>query len=121
MKAELKKNNIDFVKVSSRGLDATGEMSAINACKALKALGASGAKRKSVKVKKFDQKTLYVAMTAAHKARVNGRVIEMKDLVGHEIFDPYGGDYDTYLECAKQIQQACKVLAEKLKKIGGEI
>ena len=121
MKKRLKETGIDFVQISSRGLEATGEMSAENACKALKALGASGAKRKSVKLKKFDQKTLYVAMTSAIKAKVNGRVIEMKDLGGKEIFDPYGGDYKTYLECAKQIDEACKVLTEKLIKIGGEL
>lgn len=121
MKKYLKKSNIDFVQVSSRGLDATGEMSAENACKALKTLGASGAKRKSVKLKKFDQKTLYIAMTSSIKAKVNGRVIEMKDLCGQEIFDPYGQDYETYLNCAKLIDSACKNLTEKLIKIGGEV
>ncbi len=120
MKALLKKEGITFVKVSSRGLNATGEYSAPNACKALKELGVNSSKRKSVKIKKFDQKTLYVAMTSAHKAKVGGRVIEMKDLVGHDIFDPYGQDEQTYLSCAKQIYQACQVLTKKLKTIGGE-
>lgn len=121
MKKELKNAGIDFVKLSSRGFEATGEMSAENACKALKALGASGAKRKSVKLKKFDNKTLYVAMTSAQKAKVAGRVIEMKDLIGEEIADPYGKDLNEYLACARQIQKACKVLCEKLIKIGGEM
>ena len=76
MKMHLEKAGIKFVKISSRGLDATGEMSCENACKALKILGANNKKRKSVKVKKFDQKTLYVAMTSAQKARVNGRVMK---------------------------------------------
>lgn len=120
MKANLKKAGIDFVKVSSRGLNATGEMSAENACKALKSLGYPSTKRKSVALKKFDQKTLYVAMTTAHKNKVAGRVIEMKDLIGREIPDPYGQDLDTYIECAKIIESACKVLTEKLIRIGGE-
>lgn len=120
MKKLLKNANVDFVKVSSRGLSATGEMSAANACKALKTLGYSSTKRKSVAIKKFDQKTLYVAMTAAHKNRVGGRVIEMKDLIGSEIPDPYGGDEGEYLACAKMIERACQVLTEKLIRIGGE-
>lgn len=120
MKKMLKNANVDFVKVSSRGLSATGEMSTDNACKALKTLGYSATKRKSVAIKKFDQKTLYVAMTAAHKNKVAGRVIEMKDLIGSEIPDPYGGDLDEYIYCAKMIERACKALTEKLIRIGGE-
>lgn len=119
MKAEIKKAGIDFVKISSRGLDATGEMCAENACKALKLLGVNSSKRKSVKLKNFDQKTLYVAMTAYHKRRVNGRVIEIKDLIGCEVADPYGGSLDEYLYCAKQLQKACQVLTQKLIAIGG--
>ena len=121
MKKDLKSAGSDYVKLSSRGFEATGEMSSENACKALKLLGASGTTRKSVKLKKFDQKTLYVAMTSAHKAKVNGRVIEMKDLIGEEISDPYGKDLNAYLACAKQIQKALKVLCDKLIKIGGEM
>lgn len=120
MKKCIKKANVDFVKISSRGLNVTDPMSAENACKALKQLGYSGTKRKAVAIKKFDSKTLYVAMTTAQKNKVAGRVIEMKDLVGCEIPDPYGGDLDEYLACAKIIEQACRVLTEKLIKIGGE-
>ena len=120
MKKRVKEAGIDFVQISSRGLLATGEMSSPNACKALKALGADSKKRKSVKLKKFDLKTLYVAMTGAIKNKVAGRVIEMKDLCGQEIPDPYGADYETYLACAKLIDKACQNLTEKLLKIGGE-
>lgn len=121
MKKALKESNIDFVKVSSRGLQATGELSAVNACKVLKKLGANSAKRKSVKINKFDQKTLYVAMTSALKAKVAGKVIEMKDLIGQEIPDPYGKDEQSYYDCGVLIDKACKVLVDKLIKIGGEI
>lgn len=120
MKKLLKGEKIDFVKVSSRGLNATGEMSAVNACKVLKELGYSGTKRKSVAIKKFDQKTLYVAMTTAQKNKVAGRVIEMKDLIGQEIPDPYGGSLDEYFVCANMIECACKELTKKLIRIGGE-
>lgn len=117
----IKDKGLNFVKISSRGLNATGEMSAANACKALKNLGYNGAKRKSVAIKKFDQKTLYVAMTSAIKAKVAGRVIEMKDLIGQEIPDPYGKDEKAYLECARLIEKACITLVDKLVKIGGEV
>lgn len=120
MKKLLKEAKVDFVKVSSRGLNATGEMSTENACKALKALGYSSMKRKSIAIKKFDQKTLYIAMTAAHKNKIAGRVIEIKDLIGCEIPDPYGGDLDEYMACAELIESACKTLTEKLIRIGGE-
>ena len=72
-------------------------------------------------IKKFDQKTLYVAMTSAIKAKVAGRVIEMKDLIGQEIPDPYGKDEKAYLECARLIEKACITLVDKLVKIGGEV
>lgn len=121
MKARLKKTGIDFVKVSSRGLFATGEQSADNACNALKILGYNSKKRKSVKLKNFDQKTLYVAMSTDIKNRINGKVIEMKDLIDEDIPDPYGKDLDSYLVCAKKIDKACEILIDKLVKIGGEI
>ncbi len=120
MKKHIKQAGINFVQVSSRGLSANGELSTEYACKALKELGADSKKRKSVKLKKFDLKTLYIAMTTAIKNKVAGRVIEMKDLCGVEIADPYGKDYNAYLECAKLIDRACQNLTEKLIKIGGE-
>ena len=79
-----------------------------------------GRKRKSVILKKFDLKTLYVAMTSAIKNKVAGKVIEMKDLCGVEVADPYGQSYNAYLDCAKLIDKACENLTEKLIKIGGE-
>ncbi len=120
MKKHIKRAGIDFVQISSKGLSANGELSTENACMALKELGADARKRKSVQLKKFDLKTLYVAMTTAIKNKVAGKVIEMKDLCGVEIPDPYGCDYKTYLECAKLIDKACQNLTEKLVKIGGE-
>ena len=120
MKKHIKQAGVDFVQISSRGLNATGEMSTEYACKALKALGADGRKRKSVKLKKFDLKTLYVAMTSAIKNKVAGKVIEMRDLCGVEVADPYGQSYNVYLDCAKLIDKACENLTEKLIKIGGE-
>lgn len=121
MKKLLKDAKIDFVKVLSRGLNATGEYSTENACKALKSLGYSATKRKSVAIKKFDQKTLYIAMTSAHKNKVAGKVIEMRDLIGSEIPDPYGRTIEEYKLCAELIESACKELIKKLIRIGGEI
>ena len=121
MKKCLKEANIDFVQVSSRGLQATGELCTENACKVLKMLNADARKRKSVKINKFDLKTLYIAMTPAIKDKVKGRVILMRDLCNSDIEDPYGQDVQAYLVCAKLIYTACQNLTDKLIKIGGEI
>lgn len=121
MKKMIKKEGLTFVKVSSRGLNALGDDSAPNAMLALKKLGYSSVKRKSQKLNRIDQKTLYIAPTTAIKNKIAGRVIEMKDLIGHEIADPYGQGQEEYLEVAKDIEKACQTLIDKLKKIGGQL
>lgn len=116
-KAKLKKLNIKNIKVSSRGINATGENIAENAKKALKKMGANGANRKSVKLKKIDADALYVTMTSSQKQALgSGKIISFASLIGHDVLDPYGRDEGTYLETAKELEKGIKVLIEKILK-----
>lgn len=116
-KMHLKKNKIEGIKASSCGINAQGENIAKNAQIALKKMGASGAKHKAVKLKKIDSGTLYVVMSEYHRQFISGKVISMKDLIGHDILDPYGQDEKTYYECALEIDSGVRILLNKILKM----
>ena len=117
MKKAVKDGGISDIKVSSRGLNAKGDNIAENAKIVLKKLKASSANRKSVKLGKTDDKTLYIVMTEKMKVMVkSGRVMSIKDLTGQDILDPYGGDVSLYQTTAEQIMGAIDKLLEKILK-----
>ena len=111
----LKQQKIDYIKVSSRGIDAKGDNITENAKKALKVLNASSANRKSVKLGKIDKNTLYVTMSQAQKNYIIGKVISFQALVGHDIMDPYGQTFDVYYQTALQLLQGIKILLNKIR------
>jgi len=120
MKRDLKRLKIKDISVSSKGLKADGENIAENAKQALKHKGALSSNRKSVKLGKIDPKTIYVAMTEQHKVLINSKqVISFKDLLGHEILDPYGQDLQVYLSTCDQLEEGIKILIEKIFKWRG--
>lgn len=115
MKKMLKKTKLQDIKVSSRGLNATGENIAENAKFALKKFGASASNRKSVKLGKRDVKTLYVTMTESQaEALKDMKVLTFKQLIGKDVLDPYGQDEEVYLNCCAELEKGVKVLIEKL-------
>lgn len=119
MKKELKKRGIRDIKVSSKGLNATGENIAENAKLALKKFGASGTNRKSVKLKKIDPKTIYVTMTDLQKSKIDSKqVISFGQLVG-QVPDPYGQDLNVYIQTCEYLQQGVIVLIDKILKMRG--
>ena len=120
MKKQLKNLKIKDISVNSKGLNAKGENIAENAKKALKGYGASSQNRKSVKLGKLDDHTIYVTMTDAQKNMLKARqVMSIKDLTGSEVSDPYGGDLAIYLACCKQLDESVKILIEKILKWRG--
>ncbi len=115
MKKAIKERKIEDIKVSSRGLRASGENITENAKIVLKKYKASSANRKSVKLGKIDGQTLYVVMTERMKEFVKSRkVMSMKDLIGADIADPYGLGVEAYEETAVQIMEAVQKLLEKI-------
>lgn len=115
MKKTIKSLGLSNIQVCSKGIYANGEMITENAKKTLKKLKASSANRKSVKLRKIDKATLYVAMTEAHKAKIDSKkVISFKSLLGYEIEDPYGLDEDIYMKTAKDIQKGIEILLSKI-------
>lgn len=115
MKKMLKDRKIEDVKVSSRGLLASGENIAENAKIALKKLKANASNRKSIKLGKIDKETLYVVMTERMKDKVpSKKVIAMKSLIGQDVSDPYGQSEEVYLLTAKEIIEGIEKLIQKI-------
>ena len=120
MKKQLKTLGVKDIKVSSKGLNATGENIAENAKVTLKAHGCLASNRKSVQLKKVDAKTVYIAMTDAHKAHIASKqVISFSELIGREVLDPYGQGVDVYMACFDTLSQGIQVLINKIIKMRG--
>lgn len=104
------------IKVSSRGISATGENISPMAKKVLKSHHISAANRKSVKLGKIDKNTLYVVMNNQMKKNiVNGKAISFEDLIAQPIVDPYGKDEKDYQETFYQLSIGIKILLDKIK------
>lgn len=114
LKKMCKERNIKGLKVLSRGVNALGDNITDNAKEILKEFGALSKDRKSIKLKKIDFDTLYIAMTDDIKSRINGKVICIKDLIGSEILDPYMQDLEVYRQTAQQLNKVNEVLIEKI-------
>lgn len=113
----LKEQNINDVNVSSRGLFSTGQQVTETTKRALKKFGISQRNRKSVKLGKIDSKTIYVALTDAHKKMIKSdKVISFSSLVGNDVPDPYGQDDLAYEKTALIISEGVKNLIELIKK-----
>lgn len=114
LKKIMKDRKIKGLKVSSRGINALGDNISSQAKIILKRFGASDKDRKSIKLKKIDKNTLYVAMTDNIKKQIDGRVISMRDLLGYDITDPYGQGLEVYNETAVQLLEGIDVLLTKI-------
>lgn len=114
LKKMMKDRKIKGLKVSSRGINALGDNISSQAKIILKRFGASDKDRKSIKLKKIDNTTLYVAMTDNIKKQIDGRVISMRDLLGYDITDPYGQGLEVYNETAVQLLEGIDVLLTKI-------
>ncbi len=115
MKKMLKDRKIEDIKVSSRGLNATGENITSHAKQVLKEFKAISSNRKSIKLGKIDRNTLYITMTSDQKSKIKSKnVVSFNELIGFDIADPYGLDFQTYKKTAKELIQGINVLIEKL-------
>lgn len=115
MKVLIKKKKIENLKVSSKGLRASGENIAENAKIVLKEYKALSSNRKSVRLGKIDKDTLYVVMTENMKSYVkSNRLLSMKDLIGQDISDPYGLGKEEYRQTAQQILYGVECLLKKI-------
>ncbi len=117
MKKMLKQQNIRDVNVTSKGIFANGENIAENAKVVLKRFKALASNRKSVKLGKIDENTLYIVMTENLKPLVkSAKLLSVKDLTGQDVADPYGADEKVYYQTAVQIIKAVEYLIEKIKR-----
>lgn len=113
----LKEQNVQNIKVISRGLLATGETVTMQTKRALKKIGVNQRSRKSVKLGKIDDKTIYIALTDAHKQAISSdKVICFSSLVGQDVPDPYGQNEDYYDRVVNIIFDGTSKLLELIKR-----
>lgn len=116
----LKDANEKGIKVSSAGIGATeGTQMTLKAKRALKELGYKAGSKKSKQLKTISAKVLYITMTTDEKNYLNNKnVFTLGELTGGtDIIDPYGYEQEVYNQTAKQIENYCKKLFERIKKI----
>lgn len=113
----LKEQNINDVKVCSRGVCARGEQVTSMTKMALKKLGVNIRSRKSVKLGRIDSKTIYIALSDNHRPMIKSdKVISFSSLVGKNIPDPYGQNEEFYEKVSIMILEGVKKLIELIKR-----
>lgn len=101
----LPEKNMDFIEVKSAGLAAAaGLPPSDNAVLAAQALGADISAHRSHGLTQYDlqEETYFVCMTEEH-ASVLRRYVSAERIMALQVSDPYMGNYDAYLKCARQI------------------
>ncbi|MDY6367282.1 MAG: low molecular weight protein arginine phosphatase, partial [Clostridia bacterium] len=103
LKDKLKKAGITDVRVKSAGISAAdGEKMSKNSAKALKSVGIKpyAFRSKTLTPVMLTKSDMVICMSASHKAALYGfkNVYTIGELTGlGDVFDPYGGDENTYL------------------------
>ncbi len=114
-------------QVTSAGTAAfAGDSASENTLAVLKRSGLDGTQHRSrpVSPQLVDQATWIIAMTESHLDVLRSRFPEASDrmllfrqfLTNQEIPDPFGQDYNTYLECRDAMVEAIPSLIEYFKK-----
>ena len=124
LRTMLKQAQIKGIVVRSAGLQATdGKKMSDNSRKALKRLGylPYGFKARLLTPEIINKADMLICMTDNHKKAVaSEKAYSVNELTGvGEIGDPYGCDLDTYLKTARQLEQACKIIVDRIKKVKG--
>ncbi len=106
----LEDRGISGIECSSAGLFAmTGDEVTPNAVKAVERFGADISAHRARRITAFllDETDRFVCMTGNHKASLSMYVpAEKITVLGDGIFDPFGGDTETYILCAAAIKEA---------------
>ena len=65
----------------------------------------------------LSENDLIITLSQSHKDYITRCYPQYENKIhtfGCDIFDPYGGDFDTYKECASQIYRAVTILIERI-------
>lgn len=113
------------IEVKSAGLDVVeGSKVEANARKAMKNYGlVIRHKPTQLTEKALERADTIITLTDGHKSALFGnkcyyKIFSMREAVGFNIPDPYGGDLQTYIECAKKLNIAAQTIVENLEKAG---
>ena len=121
LKKLIKDEKIEGVKITSAGLNVTeAEMNSY----ARKALNELGVKPRKFLPKQITEKLLkshnaIICMTKKHKDALYGfnnlyTVSELAKIDG-DVIDPYGKDYEAYIETAKLLYKSCSIILNLIK------
>lgn len=118
-RAHIKKRNIKWWDVTSRGIHAeVGSGMSANSKLALQEAGLSvpDFKSRQLTQKIIESSVLVITMTDGQKQLLEGcgKVLSVKDLCGFEIPDPYGMGLDIYRRTRDALNEACRIIVEKV-------
>ena len=123
LKAMIKKEGVEGVRVSSAGLAVVeGDKINKNSAKAVRKMGYkfSSFKSKQLTAPMVKKATVVITMTAEQKRYLSAfdNVISISDIEGcYDVSDPYGMDERAYFNTAIQIEEACKAIKDKIVKL----
>lgn len=123
LKAKIKAEGIEGVRVSSAGLAVMeGDKINKNSAKSVRKLGYkfSSFKSKQLTANMVKKATIVITMTADQKRYLSAfnNVCSMGEIEGVvDISDPYGLDETAYLSTAKEIEKACEIIKNKIVKL----
>lgn len=117
LRAQIKKRNIKWWDVTSRGINAeVGSGISLNGGLALREAGLSlpDFKSRQLTQKIIESSVLVVTMTEGQKQLLEGcgKVLSVKDICGYDVPDPYGRDLDAYRRTRDALNEACKIIVE---------
>lgn len=126
MKNKVKSAGITDVRVTSAGLSATtGDKINPKSFAALKGLGLKpyGFKSKPLTKKLIKSADAIICMTISHKNYLSGyeNVTTISELTGlSDVLDPYGQSAEIYMETARQLNEACEIILNKIVRKEGD-
>ena len=121
LRSKLKAIKVKDYKVQSAGIMCyEGQPMSDNAIEALTTLGYKVAPHKSrqFRLNMLTECELIITMTARHKYAIGEypNVFTVDEIASTgEVIDPYGGDLNDYIECARELEHAIDILIQKMK------
>ncbi len=113
------------IEVKSCGLDVVeGSKVEPNARKAMKNYGLVVRHTPTqITEKALERADTVITVTDSHKRALFGnkcyyKIFSLREAAGSNVPDPYGGDYETYVECAKVLNAMAEIIVENLQKAG---
>lgn len=121
LKDKLKKAGVGGVEVTSFGLDVTEKKMRPEAIEALSLIGVKRTRFTPKQLKNAEEYDALITMTNSQKSRVKSKrdnVYSLDELTGSgDIADPYGKSLNDYISVAKELDEACGIVLNILRRL----